>query len=61
MNREVMGTEDIQIEMDKAKDEMVKNCSRIKGKTANFIVGKKEMREIWKEYLQNMCNMDTEE
>ena len=39
----------------------VESCSRIKGRNGRLAKGEDEKRRIWKEYLKNMYNIDTQE
>ena len=47
--------------MSNAKGGKVESCSRIKDENVRLTQGKGEMQKIWKEYLEYLYNIDTQE
>ena len=47
--------------MSKAKGGKMENCSRIKDGNEKLRLEKFEVRRIWKEYFEDLYNIDTQE
>ena len=43
------------------KREKMKGCSRIKDENGRLAQGKDEVSKIWKEYFEDLYNIDTQE
>ena len=39
----------------------MESCSRIKHGNGSLAQGENEVRKIWKEYFEDLCNIDTQE
>ena len=48
-------------EMSNAKGEKAESCSRIKNGNRRLAQGEDEVRKIWKEYFEDLYNIDTQE
>ena len=48
-------------EVSKANGGKVESCSRIKDGNGRLAQGKDEVRRIWKEYFEDLYNIDTQE
>ena len=47
--------------MSNTKEGKVESCSKIKEGNGRFAQGEDEVRRIWKEYFEDLCNIDTQE
>ena len=45
-------------EVSNAKKEKVESCSRVKYGNGRLVQGEEEVRKIWKEYFEDMYNID---
>ena len=62
MNEDVNGNgKSLWKEVSNAKGGKVENCSRIKNGNGRLAVEEVEMRKIWKEYFEDLYNIDTQE
>ena len=48
-------------EVSKVNEGKVENCSRIKDGNGRPVLEEEEVRRIWKEYFEDLCDIDTEE
>ena len=48
-------------ELINAKGGKVESCSRIKDENGRLAQGEDEVRKVWKEYFEDMYNIDTQE
>ena len=44
-----------------AKEGKMESCTRIQGGNGRLALGKDEVQGIWKEYFEDLYNMDTQE
>ena len=62
MNEDVNGNRKLfWKEVSNAKGGKVESCSRIKDGNGRLAQGEDEVRKIWKEYFEDLYNIDTEE
>ena len=62
MNEDVEENRKLFLKMvNNAKREKVERCSRIKDGTGTLTPGDSEVRRIWKKYLVDQYNIDTQE
>ena len=48
-------------EVSNAKGGKVDSCSRVKDGNGRLPQGEEETRKIWKDYFEDLCNIDTQE
>ena len=48
-------------EVDKVNGEKVENCNTIKDRTGKLVVAEDNVQKTWREYFEDLYNMDTEE
>ena len=48
-------------EVSNAKGGKVESCSRVKDGNGRLVQGEEEARKIWKEYFEDLFNIDTQE
>ena len=61
MNKDVNGSRKLlQKEVSNPKGGQVESCSRIKDENGRVAQGEDEVRKIWKEYLEDLYNIDTQ-
>ena len=62
MNEDVKGNrKSFWKEVNNAKGGKVEGCSRIKDGNGRLTQGEDEVRRIWKEYFEDLYNIDTQE